>query len=104
MFFFLWVKECHLFRPRKPSALKVPQQHCLKGTSHPGDPRMVDMFRKISSWKMVDSHLIFPKHHYLVAGFNICFNHLEKYESVGSIIPIYYGKITNVPNHQPVIR
>jgi hypothetical protein len=33
-----------------------------------------------------------------------CFNHLEKYESVGSIIPIYYGKITNVPNHQPVIR
>jgi len=30
------------------------------------------------------------------------FNHLEKYESQwGSLFPIY-GKIKNVPNHQPV--
>ena len=42
-------------------------------------------------------------YHMLVGGFNPS----EKYESVGMIIPntvyIYiYGKITNVPNHQPV--
>ena len=29
-----------------------------------------------------------------------CFNPSEKYQSVGMIIPIY-GKIKNVPNHQP---
>jgi hypothetical protein len=35
----------------------------------------------------------------LVGGFNPS----EKYESVGMIIPIFpiYGKIKNVPNHQP---
>ena len=32
-----------------------------------------------------------------------CFNHLEKYESMGRIIPYMKWKIKNVPNHQPVI-
>jgi hypothetical protein len=38
--------------------------------------------------------------YYLVGGFN----HLEKYEFVnGKDYPIYYGKVKNVPNHQPDI-
>jgi hypothetical protein len=39
-------------------------------------------------------------HYHLVGGFNPC----EKYESqLGLLFPIY-GKIKNVPNHQPVIH
>ena len=40
------------------------------------------------------------KNFILVGGFNP----LEKYSSVGMMIPNIYGKIKTVPNHQPVIE
>jgi hypothetical protein len=36
----------------------------------------------------------------LVGGFNM-FNHLEKYESMGRIIPYVMENKSHVPNHQP---
>ena len=44
-------------------------------------------------------HQILGSHPNLVGGLNPS----EKSESVGTIVPNIYGKIKNVPNHQPEI-